>query len=360
MSTDPSKVGECTWEIRELARRYPPVWQNENKGTVSRIVGDDKQTPGSITVSRWKADNVLPSTIVGNVDATIRVVPHRGFFPCANNPPNDDSDSTVHWYMNFADTIVFGHGEGPLLAQAELQIVEHPILCSIGKALQARDDGGLRNLTRENGVATPILVQGVPRRCRLLTDRYQIYGDHFAQASEDTIEKAVERTTDIIVRSNIVAISAVAPSYGMYTVTQITHMLETAYAGFRACVLTSTESSNNDDDDDGNGRDVSIHTGHWGCGAYGGNKGLVTAIQIMAAGMAGVRTLHFWYGHTAADQTALQHGMEVASLLDGTPTLRAVRLLDSAGYAWGVANENHVPYEPPRSCLLSRSIQEEE
>mmetsp|Transcript_344 Transcript_344/g.729 ORF Transcript_344/g.729 Transcript_344/m.729 type:complete len:351 (-) Transcript_344:191-1243(-) len=350
MSSDPSKVGEKTFEIRELARQYPPAWQHENKRIVARIAGDDKQTPGSITVSRWKADNHLPLTIVG--DQVTSVVPHKGFFSYNHPTPgeeDEDDDSTMHWHMNFADPLVFAHGEGPLLAQDELQIVEHPILCSIGKALQhtTHDDDELRNLTREQGVATPILVQGAPRRCRLLTDRYPIYGDHFAQASKEIMEEAVERI-DIPMRSNIVAISAAAPSYGMYTVTQITHLLETAYAGFRACVLTAA------------GRDVAIHTGHWGCGAYGGNKGLVAAIQIMAAGMAGVRTLHFWYGPAAQDYTALQHGMEVASRLHGTPTLRSVQLLDSAGYSWGVANENHVPYEPPECCLLSRPIHEEE
>ena len=347
--TDPSKVGECTWEIRQLARQYPAAWQHANKRLVARIAGDDQQTPGSITVSRWKADNQLPSTIVGDTAST-RVVPHKGFFTYDNPTSVDDDATTMHWHMNFADPLVFGHGEGPLLAQDELQIVEHPILCSIGKALQTHSTGELKNLTREHGMATPILVRGAPRRCRLLTDEYSIYGDHFAQASKETIDKAVERlaVNADTTRSNILAISAVAPSYGMYTVTQITHLLETAYAGFRACVLTA------------NGNDVAIHTGHWGCGAYGGNKGLVAALQIMAAGMAGVRTLHFWYGHTAQDQTALQHGMEVAGRLHSMPTNKAVQLLDSAGYSWGVANENHVPYEPPQSCLLSRPIQEEE
>lgn len=129
----------------------------------------------------------------------------------------------------------------------------------------------------------------------------------------------------------------------MYTLHQIAALLATAYAGFRACVLQS------------NGKDVIIHTGHWGCGAHGGNKGLVAAIQILAAGMAGVSSLHYWYGFTHSDETALEHGMDVASLLSGTPTLRAVELLDSAGYSWGIANENSVPYEAPSSCLLARS-----
>lgn len=334
-TTDPSKLGEYTWEIRDLARNYPPIWQHKNKQIVAAIVGDDAQTAGTITVSRWKGED-LPQTVV---DSTT-VVPNKGFF--SYSPPDANDDST-HWHMNFADPLVFGHGEGPLLAQDELQIVEHPILCSLGKAMESGTHGveNLKRLTREDGQATPVLVQGAPRRCRLLTDRYAIYGDHFAQATEEILDKAVERI-DPPQLSNILALSALPPNYAMYTMKQIAEMLGTAYAGFRAIVLQS-------------GGDVTLHTGHWGCGAYGGNKGLIAAIQILAAGMAGVSKMHYWYGFTHQDLTALQHGIQVASLLSETPTLRVVELLDSAGYSWGIANENHVPYEPPKDCLLSRS-----
>jgi hypothetical protein len=38
--------------------------------------------------------------------------------------------------MNFADPYLFGYGEGSLLAQDELQIVEHPILASLARAIE--------------------------------------------------------------------------------------------------------------------------------------------------------------------------------------------------------------------------------
>jgi hypothetical protein len=331
---DPTKVAEYTWEIHELARNYPPDWQNVNKKTVEEIAGDDKQTSGEITVSRWKAED-LPQTVVN----TTNVIPQEGFFTY----PSSDDSSITHWHMNFADTLLFGHGEGPLLAQDELQIVEHPILCSLGKAIESGTHNveSLTRLTREHGEATPLLVQGAPRRCRLLTREYPIYGDHFAHASKELIKKAV-KVIDPPTRSNIVAISSVENQVGMYTLKQIAELLATAYAGFRAVVLQTSGT-------------VVLHTGHWGCGAYGGNKGLIAAIQILAASMAGVPSLHYWYGYKKSDETALQHGMQVASLLNGVPTLRAVELLDSAGYSWGIANENYVEYTPPQACLLSRT-----
>jgi len=38
--------------------------------------------------------------------------------------------------------------------------------------------------------------------------------------------------------------------------------------------------------------EVRIHTGHWGCGAYGGNKSLMAILQIIAAEAAGVRLMY--------------------------------------------------------------------
>ena len=39
-----------------------------------------------------------------------------------------------------------------------------------------------------------------------------------------------------------------------------------------------------------------IHTGYWGCGVFGGNRVLMSLLQVLAAGMAGVSRLVF---HTA-------------------------------------------------------------
>ncbi len=36
-----------------------------------------------------------------------------------------------------------------------------------------------------------------------------------------------------------------------------------------------------------------IHTGFWGCGAFGGNRTLMVILQALAADLAGVETV-FW------------------------------------------------------------------
>jgi hypothetical protein len=118
----------------------------------------------------------------------------------------------------------------------------------------------------------------------------------------------------------------------------------TAYTGYRALVLCQSTS----------GTDAVLHTGHWGCGAFGGNKGLMAAIQILAAGTAGVKRIHFWYGSTEMDKTAVKHGMDVAAALSSKLLRDVIDLLVAAEYSWGGANENHVPYQPPRKCILTR------
>ena len=269
----------------------------------------------------------------------------------------------MHWHMNFADPHVFGYYGGALLAQDELQVVEHPVLASVKEALCAATTttttttpneagaaaeaaaAGLLPLTVDpySGAATPILVQGAPRRVALDTSR--LYGDLFAQADSTLIDESVRvLDDDPPTVSNILALSALQPFVGLYTITQIQQLFETAYTGFRAIVRQSSPATA-----------VTLHTAHWGCGAFGGNKGLVAAIQLLAAGTAGLDRVEYWCGFGSTDRQAVEHGHAVAQLLSGQAVSEVCELLDSAGYGWGCANENHVPYEPPRNCLLLRA-----
>jgi hypothetical protein len=330
---DPHVLGEFTWSISDLAVSYPPRWAHENKQVVANVAGNDNATPGSITASRWA---LSPAASVSNV--TVKECHHirseEGHFSYAPPPAGDP---TTHWYMNFADPILLGYGEGALLAQDELQIAEHPILCSLAKAIEDGKHGQaelIRRTTDESTrSATPVLIQGAPRRCQI----DGLYGDAFAVASKRHVQAAVTPINPPTA-SNILAISAMPPMAGLYIQQHIQFIFETAYAGFRATVLRS-------------GR-VTLHTGHWGCGAFGGNKGLVAAIQILAAGTAGVEQLIYWYGFTAQDRTAVEHGFQVAAMLHGKTWEEALWLLEAAGYRWGDANENHVPYQPPDNDLL--------
>ena len=80
----------------------------------------------------------------------------------------------------------------------------------------------------------------------------------------------------------------------------------------------------------------------------------MATIQILAAGTAGVKRIHFWQGSTKMDETAVKHGMKVAAALSSKLLRDVIDLLVAAEYSWGSSNENHVPYQPPRKCVLTR------
>jgi hypothetical protein len=62
---------------------------------------------------------------------------------------------------------------------------------------------------------------------------------------------------------------------------------------------------------------VTIHTGFWGCGVFGGNRILMTTLQLVAAQLAGTEQLVFYIGGRPGDRHAFEAGSALAgSLLD--------------------------------------------
>ena len=323
---DPAILGAHTWSLKELVEQFPPQWRHANKRAIAKVATPPSaKHDGRLAISRWRATG-LPSSLK---------VPHvrrqAGHFRYQTPAVEDGS---MHWHLNFADPHLFGYAEGELFAQDELQCTEHPALVSVGYALEKGVPGQpeLQRIARDGRGATPVLLEQVPRRCAI--DSSALYGDQFSIAREDEV-LAHTQALNPPTMSHLIALAAIAPQQGHYTKAQITDLVRTAFAGFRAAVIRSGQ------------RAVTLHTGHWGCGAFGGNKGLVGAIQILSAGAAGVDTVEFWFGSGPGDDSAIEHAFEVATRLDRCPTAEVIQRLAEAGYSWGHANENHVPFAPP-------------
>jgi len=77
-----------------------------------------------------------------------------------------------------------------------------------------------------------------------------------------------------------------APSCGrgMYSAADITSILTTALCSFSGAVQLNVES--------GKGLKTVIHSGNWGCGAFGGNPVIMLLCQMLGAELAGVSELH--------------------------------------------------------------------
>jgi hypothetical protein len=322
-----------TFDARQLVAEYPPRLQNSNKSIVYRIACPPGCTHGGrLVFSRWRAQD-LPRTTHSEGQRTEFLIREDAF----DYEPAREDGGEVHWYLNFADQHLFCAYGGPLFAQDEMQVAEHPVLGSLREALLHSD---IEPQTVEDGKPTPVIIMGAERRCRVDTEPnasegrpFGLYGNEFAQAKPEAIEQA---TTPIVPPTTTNLIAMEAPSYGTgaYTLAEITYILRTAFTGFSAARDESVRER-------AHRPDIVIHTGFWGCGAYGGNRVLMTLLQLLAARLSGVDRLVF---HTRGGSEAPATALRILDdLLSGHMPLHLPSLLaaiQAMELQWGVSDGN--------------------
>jgi hypothetical protein len=126
-------------------------------------------------------------------------------------------------------------------------------------------------------------------------------------------------------RSNLIAIAAPAHGDGEYTRDDLVQVLVTAYTGFAAAVAESERLWP--------GVPVEVRTGFWGCGAFGGNRHVMTILQLAAARLAGVARLKFY----AFDETGMRIFDEACAVKVGDDPIAAVL---ERRYRWGIGDGN--------------------
>lgn len=328
--TAPQPLDRRTFDAAGLILAHPPVWQHPNKEVVAAIsCPPDAVHAGTLGYSRWAA---LPLPEVASQDAATTVVERPGFYDYAPIVAG-----AIEWHVNFADPHLFVAYGSQLLAQDELQVAEHPVLGALKEALVAE-----RAVTRtvEEGRPTPVLVTGAERRCRIATEPDPsaglpdgLYGNAFALARADVVRAATTRLEPPTI-TNLIAMAAPGYGHGAYTAEQIETILVTAYTAFTAA---SAEASRLADA----ATSLVVHTGYWGCGAFGGNRVLMAALQVLAARMAGVGTLAFHVGDPAgsellADALGFLDGPDGVGALPSTD--ERIRAIADYGFRWGVSD----------------------
>jgi hypothetical protein len=316
-------LARADFDAPELAKRHPPKFTDGNKKLIHRIACP---TPpqGRVEVSRWAAEK-LPDVVP---DTAVVFEVKAGIYDYPKPDPG-----TVAWHLNFADAHLFyAYGSG-LFAQDEMQVAEHPILASLRESLVAEPIEGLRPITTEFE-ATPVLVMGAERSCAIDPGGARsIYGNAMHRASEDTIRERVQRLNPPTT-TNVLAIEALPGGGGRYGPDEISRVAMTATAGFSAARLESKRVG-------GPEAKVVIHTGHWGCGAYGGNKILMALLQLLGARLAQIDCLVFHAfdepGQAAYGQ-ALNHYEELVTA--GTPVKDVLWKIDDLGFRWGSSDGN--------------------
>jgi hypothetical protein len=313
---------------------HPPKFQHANKRAVFEIACPPKcQIAGEIAYTRWRA-MPLPETV--NLASPLEVVGREDVFDYV---PMLIPGPVLEWHLNFADpNLFFGYGTG-LFAQDEIQTAEHPAL---GCLLEALKHTGERAVTLDHAQPTPVLIRGAERRVHVATSpnptegRPQgLYGNWFASAPVSSIRRAT-RAINPATTSNILAIAAPAGGRDEYWEDEIRHILITSYTGFRAAALESIERN-------GEHTKTIVHTGFWGCGAFGGNRVLMTLLQIAAAHMAQISHLifHTFDSHgTFAFMDARALVGEFAESQTACTTDNLVRWLLSQHFSWGTCDGN--------------------
>lgn len=331
MDGTPEPIARLEFDTAALLREHPPVWRHPNKRLIYAIACPPGVLhAGRLGVTRWAA---LPLPARVPPMPSDLVVPRPGFYDYAALPGLD----AVEWHVNFADPHLFVAYGGALFAQDELQVAEHPALGALREALMSQ---GVEATTLGPAGPTPILVTGVERRASIATDPdpgagrpHGLYGNAFAAASPEAVRRAATRIEPPTV-SNILAMSAPPGGDGAYCAEDFSSILTTACTGFRAAVLESNRLRH--------GAPVVVHTGYWGCGAFGGNRVLMALLQVVAAGLAGLDRLVF---HTGGPEGTRPLGDALAlldRLVGDTPRelTELVDALEARKFMWGVSDGN--------------------
>jgi hypothetical protein len=315
------------FDTARLLAEHPPRWRDRNKEAVFRAATSPACPPGSTVVyARWSAVEVPPS-----MSARSRIEVRPGFFDYAPSA----AGGTVDWHVNFADPELFVAYGGCLMAQDELQVAEHPVLASLREALVS---AGRKAATRgDAGEPTPVTVTGAQRRCSInpFADAAaghprELYGNAFAAAPVTEV-LAATRSLSPPPLSNILAMAAPAGGRGPYERHELQDVLDTAYTGFAAARQESLRLA-------GPGAETIVHTGFWGCGAFGGDRTVMTALQALAADLARVDLVfHAGRGNGPADA---EEALRVhAALVDAAAGVDAfLGGLLRRGPRWGVSN----------------------
>lgn len=333
-----NSIHRQTFNAQKLVELYPPKLYHPNKKVVYQIACPmDAVHNGELTFSRWRGMPLPKVLTSSNFKAQKTALEERsGYFDYEVSKQNSHQ---IEWHLNFAHSDLFCAYGGGLFAQDEMQVAEHPALASLREALLSHK---INPLTVEQGKPTPILIRGVERRCAIATNPdpeqgrpFGLYGNNFAKAKTDAIRIATTPLNPPTI-TNIIAMEAPTGGYDSYSYAEIQYVLTAAFTGFLAARIESQLEVPEPI--------VMVHTGFWGCGAYGGNRVLMALLQLLAARLAEIDLLVFHTGDSSRSRSlaAAEHilNQELATGNENTTMSDWLRKICNMKFQWGVSDGN--------------------
>lgn len=316
---------QINFNTSELISEYPPKISHRNKKVILDIAYPDGFIEeGKVVYTHWDEMD-FPKNVNKFLKLEVRGDIYDYKKTCI------EQEKVMEWHVNFADSeVFFAYGSG-LFAQDEIQVAEHPVLGSIRECLKDLDSSGTLCKTVINGKSSPILISGVKRRVSILID--ELYGSMFDSATEEIIRRYAIPISPSI--TNIIAIAAPYGGIGLYNRYDIDSILKTAYTGFHAAKLETSNIL-------GKSSKTVVHTGFWGCGAFGGNKILMTLLQVIAARLSEIDCLVFH----AVNKDGLKILKDVDDILkkilikDNTEMETLLCSILDMSFKWGISDGN--------------------
>src|ERR1041384_6088734 len=143
MTTD-RLLTERIYETADILTRFPATPSHGHKQMLRDLAHHGREpSKQQLHVSRWSS-SIEPVVATTPTEPQVIVRGDAFVYEAALG-------SDVHWHANYADKHLFGFHAGPLFAQDEMQVAEHPVLASVRDALIAdkfpafteeRDDDG--------------------------------------------------------------------------------------------------------------------------------------------------------------------------------------------------------------------------
>ena len=319
-------LGKTKVSCQKLIKDYLPEYVSRRKKSIFEVASEKHKTDdGEISITHVMTNQTeIASAVLETM--SFKLVIDEGFYDYTKAREGEDT-----WFVNFADPTLFVAYDSDLFAQDEIQTLEMPLLASCCLFLDQRQADHTTKTVTDFGEPTPYLFGNVPYWISVNTrpimkdgTTSNIYGDEFMYATEEELATGI-KVFEGNVRVNVLAIAAPRCRSGQrYNTAELAQIIKTLLCSYSA-VRDQAEGK------------VVIHTGNWGCGAFGGNKELMYLAQMYAASVCGIDELVLH----AVDEVILEDAGKAFENMDSKMKIAdVIGYLHSRKYEWGESDGN--------------------